>query len=97
MFLTYIGGSLGLSCGILVVIESLIILELTQEVSRLISLFSSFAKTVNLFDETNDLDFLCSVWIDEFGDDGSDCLGLDIFREVLTIKIMKARITERRP
>jgi hypothetical protein len=74
----------------LVVIESLIMFEVTQEFSRLISLSSSFARAANSFDETNDLDFLCSVWIDEFGDDGSDRLGLDIFKEVLTIKIMKA-------
>jgi hypothetical protein len=68
-----------------------------QEVSRLISLSSSFARTANLFDQTNDLDFLYTVWNGVLGDDGSDRLGLEIFGEMLTIKIMKARITERRP
>jgi hypothetical protein len=65
--------------------------KVTQEVSRLISLSSYFARTANLFCETNDLDFLCSFWIG-----GSDRLGLNIFRKVLTIKIMKARTTDRR-
>jgi hypothetical protein len=74
----------------LVVIESSIMFEITQEVSRLIPLSSSFARAVNLFGETNDLDFLCSVWIGEFGDDGSDRLDLNICGEVLTIKIIKA-------
>jgi len=81
----------------LVEVESLIMFEVSQEVSSLISLSSSFARTANLFGETNDLDFVCSVWIDEFGVDGRDRLGLDIFGEVLTILIMKTRTTEWRP
>jgi len=66
--------------------------DVTQEVSSLISLSSSFARTAATFGETNDLDLLCSVWIGEFGDDGSERLGLDVFGEVLTtILIMRAR------
>jgi hypothetical protein len=70
--------------------------EVTQEGSKLISLSSSFARAANLFGETNDLNFLCSVWIGEFEDDGSNRLGLEIFGEVFTIKIMKDRTTKRR-
>jgi len=68
--------------------------EVTQEVSSLISLSFPFVRTANLFGERNDLDFLCSVWIGEFEDDDSDRLGLNIFGEVLTILIMKARTAE---
>jgi hypothetical protein len=64
MVLTSISGALELSCWMSVVMESPIMFELTQEVSRLISLSSSFARAANLFDETNDLDFymFCLDW-----------------------------------